>query len=329
MSGKSKISLILILILVLTSLSMSTVLADGHVTTLFNFNPALGELPEGVAVDKVGNVYVGLAPLGKIVKFNTKGEVSDFAFLPTPTPFGIGLLGLAVDAPGNVYAGLFSGDEATQGVYKVDRDGNSERLPGTDAITFPNALAFDKRGNLYVTDTIIGAVWRISPDGSVEMWIQDETLVGFILPDPGAPPFPIGANGIAYRHGSLYVANTTEAQIVRIPVMKDGSAGSPEIFVKDPVELSVLDGIALDVHGNIYGVVITQSKLVKIDAQTKEITTLATAADGLDFPASLSFGTGKGDRQSVFVTNYAIGPPGGTGPALMKVEVGEPGLPLP
>ena len=329
MSGKSKISLMLILILVLTSLGMSTVLADGHVTTLFNFNPALGELPEGVAVDKVGNVYVGLAPLGKIVKFNPKGGVSDFAFLPPPTPFGIGILGLAVDAPGNVYAGLFSGDEATQGVYKVDRDGNSERLPGTEAITFPNALAFDKRGNLYVTDTIIGAVWRISPDGSVEMWIQDETLVGFILPDPGAPPFPIGANGIVYRHGSLYVANSTEAQIVRIPVLKDGSAGSPEIFVKDPVELSVLDGIALDVHGNIYGVVITQSKLVKIDAQTKEIKTLATAEDGLDFPASLSFGTGKGDRQSVFVTNYAIGPPGGTGPALMKVKVGEPGLPLP
>ena len=328
MSGKSKISLILILILVLTSLSMSTVLADGHVTTLFNFNPALGELPEGVA-DKVGNVYIGLAPLSKIVKFNPKGEVSDFAFLPPPTPAGIGILGLAVDAPGNVYAGLFSGDEATQGVYKVDRDGNSERLPGTEAITFPNALAFDKLSNLYVTDTIIGAIWRISPDGSVEMWIQDETLVGFILPDPGAPPFPIGANGIAYRHGSLYVANTTEAQIVRIPILKDGSAGSPEIFVRDPIELSVLDGIALDVHGNIYGVVITQSKLVKIDAQTKEITTLATAADGLDFPASLSFGTGKGDRQSLFVTNYAIGPPGGTGPALMKVEVGEPGLPLP
>jgi sugar lactone lactonase YvrE len=329
MSGKSKISLIVILILVLTSLGMSTVLADGHVTTLFNFNPALGELPEGVAVDKVGNVYIGLAPLSKIVKFNPKGEVSDFAFLPPPTPAGIGILGLAVDAPGNVYAGLFSGDEATQGVYKVDRDGNSERLPGTEAITFPNALAFDKRGNLYVTDTIIGAVWRISPDGSVEMWIQDETLVGFILPDPGAPPFPIGANGIAYRQGSLFVANSTEAQIVRIPILKDGSAGSPEIFVKDPAELLVLDGIGLDVHGNIYGAVITQSKLVKIDAQTKEITTLATAADGLDFPASLSFGTGKGDRQSVFVTNYAIGPPGGTGPALMKVEVGEPGLPLP
>jgi sugar lactone lactonase YvrE len=332
MSGKSKIgkiSLLLILITVLAALSITTVLADEHVSTLFTFNPAFGELPEGVAVDKVGNVYVSLAPLSKIVKFSPKGEITDFAFLPTPSPFAFGLLGLAVDAPGNVYAGLASGDVNTQGVYKVNSDGTSQRLPGTEAISVPNALAFDKRGNLYVTDTIFGAVWRIPPGGRAELWIQDETLVGFLLPGPGAPPVPLGANGIAYRHGSMYVANTSEAQIVRIPVLKDGSAGTPEIFVKNPAELTPLDGIALDVHGNIYGLVIAQSKLVRIDAQTKEITTLATAADGLDFPASLAFGSGKGNRQSVFVTNFAIGPPGGTGPALLKVEIGVPGLPLP
>ena len=77
--------------------------------------------------------------------------------------------------------------------------------------------------------------------------------------------------------------------------------------------------------------VIAQSNLVRIDAESKEITTLATAVDGLDFPASLVFGSGKGYRKSVFVTNFAIGPPGGTGPApaLLNVEVGTPGLPLP
>jgi sugar lactone lactonase YvrE len=324
-----KISIILVVIMVLTALSITTVLAGDNVETLFTFNSALGELPEGVTVDKVGNVFVGLAPLSKIIKFSPDGEVMDFAYLPSPTPFGLGLLGLAVDAPGNVYAGLASGDANTQGVYKIYPNGSSERLPGTDAITFPNALAFDNRGNLYVTDTIFGAVWRIPPGGSAQLWVHDETLVGFILPDPGAPPFPIGANGIAYRHGSIFVANSTEAQIVRIPVMKDGSAGTPEIFIKDPAQLTPLDGIALDVHGNIYGLVIAQSKLVRIDAESKEITTLATAANGLDFPASLAFGSGMGYRQSVFVTNFAIGPPGGTGPALLNVEVGTPGLPLP
>ena len=318
-----------ILAAALIALIIIPALAEGHVTTVVTYNPAAGELPEGVAVDKVGNIYVTLAPLSKIQKISPDGTVSDFASLPPPTPAGVGLLGLAVDAPGNVYAALASGDPATQGVYRVNQNGVAQRIAGTEAITFPNALAFDKQENLYVSDTIFGAVWRIAPGGSVELWIQDETLEGFILPDPRSPPFPIGANGIVHWKKDLYVANSTEAQIVRIPILKDGSAGMPEIIVKDPAELTPLDGIALDVHGDIYAVVIAQSKLVKIDPDTGTIANLATADDGLDFPASLAFGTGNSDRQSVFVTNFAIGPPGGAGPRLIKVDVGSPGLPLP
>ncbi len=90
-----------------------------------------------------------------------------------------------------------------------------------------------------------------------------------------------------------------------------------------------LDGLALDVHGDIWSVVITQSRLIRIDAETGEIATVATIDDGLDFPASLAFGTGKGLRKSVFVTNYAIGPIPGVGPGVVRVDVGVPGLPLP
>ena len=146
---------------------------------------------------------------------------------------------------------------------------------------------------------------------------------------PRLAPFPIGANGIGHWKKNLYVANTTEAQIVRIPILEDGTAGTPEIVVKDPAQLTGLDGIALDVHGNIYAAVIVQSKVVRIDPDTGAIATLATADDGLDFPASLAFGTVRNDQQSVFVTNFAIGPPGGAGPALLKVNVGVPGLPVP
>jgi sugar lactone lactonase YvrE len=141
-------------------------------------------------------------------------------------------------------------------------------------------------------------------------------------------PIPLGANGIAYRHGNIYVANTEQHHVVRIPVLKGGDAGEPEIIAEGD-ELEYLDGIALDVHGNIYALVIDKSELARIDPDEGTITTLATAADGLDFPASAAFGTGKGERQSLFVTNYAIGPPGGPGPGVVKVDVGIPGLPLP
>ncbi len=328
-SGRPRQVAAWILLLTLLGVSIAPALAAGHVSVVVPYDPALGQLPEGVAVDKAGNIYVSLAPISVIQRITPDGTASDFASLPLPTSEGIGVIGLAVDARGRLFAALASGDPATQGVYRISRDGSSERIPGTEAITFPNALAFDKRGNLYVTDTIFGAVWRIPRGGSAELWIQDDTLVGFILPDPSAPPFPIGANGIAYWKKALYVANTSEAQIVRIPIEKDGSAGTPEVLVKDAAELTPLDGIAFDVHGDLYALVIAQSKLVRIDLDTGEITTLATADDGLDFPASLAFGTGRGDRKSVFVTNFAIGPPGGTGPALLRVEVGVPGLPLP
>lgn len=60
-------------------------------------------------------------------------------------------------------------------------------------------------------------------------------------------------------------------------------------------------------HGAIYALVIVHSTLMRVDPADGSITTLVTADDGLDFPASLAIGTGKGDRQSVFVTNFAIG----------------------
>ena len=58
---------------------------------------------------------------------------------------------------------------------------------------------------------------------------------------------------------------------------------------------------------------------------------IATAADGLDAPSSLAFGTGKGDRQSLYVVNFSVAilPPGGAGPALLRVAVDEPGQPQP
>jgi sugar lactone lactonase YvrE len=333
--------------------------AAGHVEIIHEFesNQFEGcglttgdECPEGVAVDKRGNVYVALdAPRGEIRKFTPDGKES------TLVDFGnTGALGLAVDAQGNVY--VAREDDPNTGVYKVAPDGSYELVPGTEAIVLPNALAFDKRGNLYVTESFSlpsanspdypgcdigfgssfgdGGIWRIPKRGEAELWLRHELLTGVCLPNP--IPFPIGANGIAYSHGAMYVANTEKATIVRIPIEKGGGAGTPAVVATvtgfDPdFGPPALDGIALDVHGNIYAAVINQSRIVRI-GHNGSVTDVATSADGLDFPASLAFGTGEGARKSVFVTNYAIGPPPiatGIGPSLVKIDVGVPGMPLP
>ena len=301
-------------------------LPEGQLETVVLYDPAIGELPEGIAVDKVGNLFVTLAPLGQIRKIAPDGSESVFATLdPFITFPALGAIGLAVDAPGNVYACLMSGNPETHGVWRISRDGYTQnRLPGTEQILFPNALAFDKVGNLYVTDLIMGAVWRIPPHGMAEVWVQDALLLGDGSLGLG---LPLGANGIVYRHGEVLVANTEGARIVRIPVLSDGTAGALEVVVEDWI-LYTIDGIALDVHGDIYAVTST-GMLLRISFDGGSIEVLATAADGLDEPASLAFGTGKGNRKSIYFTNFAFLQNGGAGPSVMKIGVGVPGLPLP
>jgi sugar lactone lactonase YvrE len=89
------------------------------------------------------------------------------------------------------------------------------------------------------------------------------------------------------------------------------------------------DGLALDVDGNFYVAVSPQSTLLRV-APAGGITTLATAADGVDNASSLAFGTGRGDRKALFLVNFAFfGPPASANPALLRLEVGVPGVPLP
>jgi sugar lactone lactonase YvrE len=307
------------------------------------FIPMPGVTPRGVAVDKVGYVYVSF---GKVLedgehiliwKFTPAGEGSFFAEIGRGT---IG--GLVVTANGDLYVAMAAG--ADKGVWRVDREGQKELLPKSNKIFFANGLAFDDRGTLYVTESVSvvslpprgpGGIWRIPRGGQAELWMRDELLRG-----TGAlgQPVWIGANGIAYYHGNLYVTNTEKGTVVRIPVWPDGSVGLPEKWaeLEDPLPGSPLatkfpgvmgDGVALDVHGNLYVAVLTRSAVVRINLLDKSQETVAAIPlSPLDFPASLVFGTGKGERTNLFVTNLGMG--GWVGPGLVKIDAGVPGRPL-
>lgn len=291
-----------------------------EVEVVVHYDAAAGELPEGVAVDKRGDVYVSLTPLGQVWKVDRDGSQSLLAQL-VPPGSGAGIAGLAVDAPGNVYAAAITFDPATSGVYRIARDGSFTRLPGTEAIGFPNGITLDKQGNVYVTDTARGAVWRVpARGGTAEVWFESPLLVGTGAFQFG---FPLGANGIAYRQNTIVVGNTEAGRLVRIEIEPDGSAGAFSVLAESPALLGV-DGIAFDVHGDVWAAVIAQSTIVRVSPDGT-VTTVATAADGLDWASSLAFG--KGD--DLWVVNYAIGPPGGPGPALLRLAVSAKGQPVP
>jgi sugar lactone lactonase YvrE len=201
-------------------------------------------------------------------------------------------------------------------------------------MTFPNSLAFDKTGNLYVTDSFsggddpdfLGAIYRIERDGTVEKWVESSLLGGTGALGPGV----VGANGISFRQDTIYVANSEKFSLMSIPVLKDGSAGDISTLAQG-FELFIPDGIAVDVHGGIYVAVIGLSAIKRVNPDGSIDTIAEGAGDFLDLPSSLAFGTGAGMKQTLYAVNLALVPEIGTGigPALVAIDVGVPGMPLP
>jgi sugar lactone lactonase YvrE len=241
-------------------------------------------------------------------------------------------------------------------VYKITADGvRVERLAGSGNMLYPNALAFNSRGNLYVSDSLGGAVWRFNPndvDQAGVIWVQHELLAPSPL-DPLGVPIG-GANGVAYFPNILYVANTEKGLIAGIPIQADGSPGVPILIAGSTPfgRLITVDGIAVDANGNLHAVMPTYeaasllvppvlqpaggyAPLVQVNPDTGEIipTVLDNAADPkFDVPLSLAFGPLEENRTTVFITNGALpaaqGVPG-PGPRLIQVGIGVPGFFVP
>ncbi|MEX0330267.1 MAG: SMP-30/gluconolactonase/LRE family protein [Puniceicoccaceae bacterium] len=336
-------------------------LAQGEVEVLYEFiNPVPAGMvtPEGIALDRKGNIYVSLRTTdgisyikNEIVKFTPKGDISVLADLGPAAPGGFGVIGLTTDADGNVYV-AFPSFNAAHGVWKVYPDGSAEHLNGSWQLLIPNSLNFDNEGNLFVTDwdpfkVTAAGIWKYGADTMVfEPWCVDPLIMA-LDDDPFGQPIG-GANGIAFHPpDNIYVSNTEQGTIVRVPVLEDGTAGVASVINLDPFPIMNPDGVTVDAHGNVYTVIPVStwrdfppapppwllSPIVKIYPDTGMVEPILDPVlfdDPLyfDFPTTLAFGTGPLDKKSVFVISmgaeFFFGPPG-TGPKLTQVGVGVPG----
>jgi hypothetical protein len=267
------------------------------------FDPAAGELPEGVAT-KDGFAYVGFAPLGEIARVDLRtGSRAHFAKLPKPVPNKGFMTGLAFGPDGLLYAALVSFDPSVQpGIYRVGAAGGDASLFARDAkMVFPNGLVFDAAGNLFVTDSAASTIFEIARSGAVSAWVSSALLAGDAAQCGGSGnPFPIGANGLAEREGAFFATNTDKGSIVRVAINPDGSAGVPALAVgPDCAALAGADGLTVDSRGDFVVAVNRQNKVVRV-AKAGGIEVVATGGP-VDFPASFAW-----SGTTMISTNFAL-----------------------
>jgi sugar lactone lactonase YvrE len=268
------------------------------------FDAHKGSLPEGLALHDE-KAYVGFAPTALISEVElATGRSSPYSSLPTPVAGKGFMTGLAFG--GDVlYAALVSFvPEVQAGIYRTARGKPATLFAKHPEMAFPNGLAFDEKGQVYVADSAAGAVFRLSSSGDATKWSAGPLLAGnkeYCGPGKGiGVPFDIGANGVALKDGAVYVTNSDKASIVRIPIRADGSSGEAEVFAGPNCdELGGADGLAVDPQGNLVAADNHLNKIVRIDPSGHTVTVVRS--EPLDFPASIAF---KG--RALYATNFAF-----------------------
>lgn len=310
---KKPVGILALLSLIIVAISCSEEIftnacVPGETKTLISFDASAKQLPESIAIDQLGNIYVSMSPLREIWKLKPDGTFAEVVASFSLEPGLFGVSGLKFDIKGNLYVAISSTNNNMKGVWKIATDGEKERKAGTENIMLANDLAISPDGTVYITDAAMGALWRYIPGGQAELWIQDVSLEGTGAFGIGVP---LGANGIvltpgqqAGKVGAVIIANTEKGQLVSIPVLPDGDAGKPEILVADPAALFGIDGITSDKKGIIYAAVNNAHKVVAINPDGGQLTELASGVP-LDFPTSLVFGSGK-NGNTLFITNFSV-----------------------
>jgi sugar lactone lactonase YvrE len=270
--------------------------------------------PESLAIDGQGNLYASLDYIGQVVKVTPGGRQHLVASFDVGAGF---LTGLAFDASGNLYVAdaTFEASPTPPGVFRIGAGGTVTRVATLPADSFPNGLAFHD-GDLYISDSSLGVIWRLPPGGQAAIWLKDPLL---------APKTNrgIGVNDEAFRGDSLYVSVSDSGMIARVPLTTGGNAGVPVVVAQSPL-LRTDDGIAFDIKGNLY-ITVNVNRLVRL-APDGGLIQLAAKNNGLAYTDGPAFGTTPTTRTTLYITNGAFH--GGT-PDIVAFDAGVRGLPLP
>lgn len=253
------------------------------------------DLPERVAVDVKGTLFVTDTRNHKIRKITSDGTVSTLAGSTEGFADGIGAnaqfdspIGIAVDAEGTVYVA----DAGNHRIRKIMPDGTVSTLAGSTEgdsnggvdpkFSSPRGVAVDVEGTIYVADRGNHKIKKITPQGVVST--QAGSTQGFAdgMSFDAQFYFPTGIAVDAQRN--VYVGDRNNHKIRKITPNDVVStvAGSTEGFVDATgvnAQFNFPSGVAVDALGTIYVADFNNHSIRKITPDG-EVSTLAGSIAG-------------------------------------------------
>jgi gliding motility-associated-like protein len=239
-------------------------------------NKAEFDWPQDMAKDASGNLYVTDSYNNNMRKITPDGVVSTYAGSPT---------GKAGNANGKDTSARFS---------------------------FPNGLAFDSFGNLYVADLNNNMIRRVSPGGVVSTFYSDSTR--YFLNFPGPMIFDKSGNMIVVGQGSFNILKISPSGVGTVLA---GNWGPPYTwYINGPVaqaQFAYPSDIRADTSGNMYVAdannnairKITSGGIVSTFAGSQVANNTGAYANGVDTAARFNYPVGVevGPGGMIYVTD--------------------------
>lgn len=280
--------------------------------------------PEGLAI-RDGKFYVsGPAAFGAGFATVFVHDLATGALLNTISitgePFPGGASCLTFDDQGNLYVLV-----ELLGVIRIDRQTQAQTVyappvpvqfnyAGSQGPYLLNDLAFDKKGNLYITDSFQASIWKVPAGGGApQLWLHDDRLNGLF-----------GPNGIRIDRSknTMYFTQTTDAgfagYLFRLEIKDHPVYADLEllhVWAPSAAGFAGPDGLELSKSGKVYVALAGASRISVIDPSIADIAAnevsvfSGPAATGNPAqplawanPANIAF---DGETGRMLVTNHA------------------------
>jgi len=240
---------------------------------------------ECIAIHPDGSVWAG-GEAGQIYRINPDG--TDMKQVASTEGF---ILGIAF-SPGAEWLAIC--DLKNKCVWKLNLGSNELSVISnslTDhTLNIPNYIVFDDNGGFFLSESgefrkTNGLILYFNSEGEGQVWHK------------GSFNF---ANGLALHDHWLYIVTSFQPGVERVRVLSDGSPGEREVYCTLPE--TVPDGLAFDIHGNLYVSCYAPNRIYKIAPdRTSTVWVDDWEAHTLSNPTNIAFG-GPGMDQ-LFTSN--------------------------